>query len=552
VISVRRLIPPAAVLCALASTAALAHASAGPLEPVGCVAWDKAPIEGCASARAMGNSAYLGITPDGKNVYVSARNVDAVAAFARNRTTGGLEQLPGTAGCISDSGAPIEGCAVAAGLDRPAQMASSPDGKNLYVGGTYSNSIVSFTRNPETGELTQTGCFTDVDRPDPDCVTTPGMRTPTGVTISPDGAFVYVAAYDSDAIAWFSRDLATGALTPAGCVSKAVIAGCATRAPGIDAATAIAISRDGASLYVASPDSNSIAAFARDPATGALTSVGCISGDDGAGRDPACAAGHEVDYPQFVAIAPDGLHVYVSATDVHTIIILARDPITGALTQSGCVSDIDDAVGVCDLPAVGLDLPLGIAITSTGRFVYTGAFGYGSVASFERDPASGMLSQFGPCYSTEDDDCLIEPQLGRAGFIALSPDDRQLYVNAPNSSTVSVFARTTSSTAPAITTSKAKIHKGRAPVALACPSDADGGCIGTLELESQTRNAGVGFKIARYDLLAGGTSTVKVKVKITDSNGHGPSNVKALAVTAGTQPGDQIGGESRVIKVVGG
>ncbi len=547
-ISIRRLIPVAAALCALASSAALAHASAGPLEPLGCVAWDQAPIEGCSSARAMGNAAYLGITPDGKNVYVSARNDDALAAFARDRTTGKLKQLKGAAGCISDSNSPIEGCAVAGGLDRPAQMAASPNGKNLYVAGNYSNSIVSFKRSKKKGKLTQTGCFSDAVAPDPDCAPAPALRTPIGVAISPDGNFVYVASYDSDAIAWFSRDPATGALAPAGCVSRAAIQGCATTAPGLNGATAIAISADGANLYAVSPDSNSIAAFGRDRATGALTSLGCISGDDGAGRDPACAAGHEVDYPQFLAVAPDGRHVYVSATDLHTIIILARDPATGALTQAGCVSDIDDAPGACDLPGIGLALPLGIAITSNSRFVYTGAFGYGSVASFERDPATGMLSQFGPCYSTEDDDCLIAEQLGRAGYIALSPDDRHLYVNAPNSNTVSVFSRTTSSTAPKIKKAKATIDKGRVRVPLACPKDADGGCIGTLELEPLS-DVGIRFKTADYDLLT--ASKHKVEVKVTHSEGHA-SSFKALAVAAGREPGDEIIGQSRVITVTGG
>jgi DNA-binding beta-propeller fold protein YncE len=43
--------------------------------------------------------------------------------------------------------------------------------------------------------------FTAADRPDPDCTSVPSLRTPIGVVISPDGAFVYVASYDSDAIA---------------------------------------------------------------------------------------------------------------------------------------------------------------------------------------------------------------------------------------------------------------------------------------------------------------------------------------------------------------
>ncbi len=85
-------------------------------------------------------------------------------------------------------------------------------------------------------------------------------------------------------------------------------------------------------------------------------------------------------------------------------------------------------------------------------------------------------------------------------------------------------------------------------MALACPSGADGGCIGTLELQSLILGGDTDFKPAHYDLLAG--SKRKVKVKLKGSEGAGRR--KMLAVAAGLEPGDEIIGESRVITVVGG
>src|SRR5258705_12702699 len=71
---------------------------------------------------------------------------------------------------------------------------------------------------------------------------------------------------------------------------------------GIDEPSAIAISPDGAQLYVAGSGSNAVAIFARDADTGALRAAGVVR--DGARRVDG------LDQPGDVAISPDGAHVY--------------------------------------------------------------------------------------------------------------------------------------------------------------------------------------------------------------------------------------------------
>src|SRR5205085_2602724 len=78
--------------------------------------------------------------------------------------------------------------------------------------------------------------------------------------------------------------------SPNACVTESFGNGCNV-GDGLAAAIGVAVSADGKSVYVASANGGSgggVAAFARDPNTGALTTeLGCVSEDAG-GR---CTAG---------------------------------------------------------------------------------------------------------------------------------------------------------------------------------------------------------------------------------------------------------------------
>jgi 6-phosphogluconolactonase (cycloisomerase 2 family) len=89
----------------------------------------------------------------------------------------------------------------------------------------------------------------------------------------------------------------------------------------------------------------------------------------------------------------------------------------------------------------GIALPLALAITRNGKFAYLAGFGYGEVTSYTRNVKSGQLNQIGKCISDSDPRCPGGKGLARAGFLALSPDERFVYVNAPSANSISVFAR---------------------------------------------------------------------------------------------------------------
>ena len=92
-----------------------------------------------------------------------------------------------------------------------------------------------------TGDLTGAGCISKAALAG--CNTNGGgaLGGSSGVAVSPDGTSVYVASYDDNAISIFNR-AANGALTGAGCISKAALAGCNTNGGGaLSAATDVAV-----------------------------------------------------------------------------------------------------------------------------------------------------------------------------------------------------------------------------------------------------------------------------------------------------------------------
>ena len=128
-------------------------------------------------------------------------------------TLGALVQLSGSSGCLVDRAAPKPGCKTVRALAGPAPflgseaIAISPDAKNVYVASSRSNAIAVFKRNKNTGKLTQAagvaGCI--AAQGVSGCASGIGLEGPNSVTVSPDGRYVYAAAFASNAVSVFKR-----------------------------------------------------------------------------------------------------------------------------------------------------------------------------------------------------------------------------------------------------------------------------------------------------------------------------------------------------------
>lgn len=222
----------------------------------GCLVDRSAPKPRCGTARGLlGPGPFMGsraiaVSPDGRNVYVASSRSNAVAVFRRNPKTGALGQPSGAAGCVAAKGA--SGCGKAIGLNGPNSVAVSANGRNVYVTSRGSNAITAFRRDRSTGALHQlpgaAGCISGL--PLPGCAAGTALLGPDVVVVSPDGGNVYAGLFFGNAVAAFGRDPSTGALTQlsgsAGCIAEAT-SGCATGI-ALKAVEGLAISGDGASV----------------------------------------------------------------------------------------------------------------------------------------------------------------------------------------------------------------------------------------------------------------------------------------------------------------
>ena len=93
------------------------------------------------------------------------------------------------------------------GLDGAYSVTVSPDGNHVYAGGYTDDAIAVFSRNSSTGALT----YVEMQKIGVGGVD--GIRAVTSVVVSPDGKHVYATGFHDDAVAVFTRNSSTGALT---------------------------------------------------------------------------------------------------------------------------------------------------------------------------------------------------------------------------------------------------------------------------------------------------------------------------------------------------
>lgn len=251
----------------------------GALTAKGCVDDDDFgtdPNQGedtCAqSTDGLDQTGALAISDDGKSLYATGEQ-GTIVRFNR-KPNGALTPK----GCIDDNDlvAPDDCAKHTNGLETAEGLTVSGDGKSVYVVSGDDDAIVRFDRK-RSGALRPKGCIDDNDfGSDPEqgadtCAnSTSAMNESTGVAVSADGDWVYVATGEDDAIVRFKR-AAGGALTPKGCIDDNDFGtdplqgedNCADSANGLAKLTSIAITPDGKSVYAVSENDGAIARFRR-------------------------------------------------------------------------------------------------------------------------------------------------------------------------------------------------------------------------------------------------------------------------------------------------
>ena len=382
------------------------------------------------------------VSPDNRNVYFVSL-FGTVSEFARNSTTGALTEV----GCLTGTAAP--GCTQVnnSGLNGPAAVAVSADGRNVYVVGQGDNAIVTLARNPTTGTLTWLSC---IGEPGSSCANTSGkgLTTGYGVVVSPDGKNVYVSSLSDKAVAEFDRNATTGVLTqkaaPSDCISGPGGASCGVAtATGMANPIGVSISPDGANVYIESGGTmggGDVAEFSRNGSTGALSQLPA----------PNDQVTGSIDGTEDMAFSPDGRFAYANSFANSAIVELSRNTTSGALAQIGCVTA--NAGGCAVDNAHGISGALGVAVSPDGANLYASGPGAAAEASFARNPTTGLLTQLPApfdCMTDTGSGCgqVDATGLGGARRVAVAPDGRTVYVAGQGSSALAVLRRSPATTA---------------------------------------------------------------------------------------------------------
>jgi 6-phosphogluconolactonase (cycloisomerase 2 family) len=484
----------ALLFCVLAPCASAAAASPpGTLAQLagagGCVSMQTAL--GCTPARGLDDARAVALSPDGRSLYVAAATPASVTSFSVAPGNGLLAQLNLSAGCLASIAQ--DGCGDARALAGASAIAVSPDNLHVYVAAATAGAVASFARQPN-GSLVQligiAGCI--VGTATPGCDSGPALGGADAIAISPDGRFVYVGAGTADALLVFSRDAATGRLTPlagaAGCL-RANRTNC-TPVTGIDGPSAIAITPDGTSLYVSSATAGTITAFQRDVNTGTLTQLGpglgCLSDVPLADCTPIGGLARASS----IAITPDGLTVVAVGTDDDAVLSLRRDPPTGALTRVSCVAATAATAGCTVSPLI--QGPRAVTIRPGGFVAWVASSRGDSIVTLQLDIATGTLT---PTTGTAaclrrlaSLDCRAARALDDPRGLVTSADGSRVYAVSALSDGVAVLGP---QLAPNCLAVRAKtVANNPRSVVLAC-SDPNGDRV-TLTIQRQPRHGRIG------------------------------------------------------------
>jgi 6-phosphogluconolactonase len=289
----------------------------------------------------------------------------------------------------------------------PQSIAVDPAGKFAYVmnggcGGGIGGYVSMYTINATTGALASIG---------PPVYTYDYGGSPGSVAVSPSGKFLYVtnSGYvwdlDDGSVAMYAINATTGALTYTGMVSG--------NCPGLCLPSSVIVDPSGRFAYVASGGYGfpyNIEMYTINATTGALTSIGTI------------AAGTA---PVSLAMDPAGKFAYVvneSGGSTGNVSMYAINATTGALASIGTI-------------AAGTD-PVCVAVDPSGKFVYVTNSGSNDISMYNIDPTTGALTSIGTIAAGTDPVSVAVDRSGKFVYVTNSgSNDVAMYtINATTGS----------------------------------------------------------------------------------------------------------------------
>lgn len=341
----------------------------------------------------------------------------------------------------------VEGCITVSELEQPIDIEVTGDGSSLYSTANNEDDLLSFSRDPDSGNLTYSECYRTTDG-SPSCAVPLGpppdprasLITSTGLFPSPDGSSIYVTGGEEVVLHHFSRNASTGALSLVECHTSnaAFYAGCRQWAGnalgGGELNLAFDISDDGRHIYLGTEDGDDmILFFSRDLATGAVELEQCFAQAADPLPDPC------VELPQFeaevdggLALTGDGGALAVGTLgQIDSALFFDRNENTGRLEFRECFSETptefaDPEVEECS--QAGIEGSFGSMLTSgDGKSIYLSS--NSAVNRFDRDPVSGDITFRGCVGDLTAANCTLLSDFG-GGSGMVAGDDRSVLITS--------------------------------------------------------------------------------------------------------------------------
>ena len=273
------------------------------------------------------------------------------------------------------------------------------NGKNVYYSSDAGNGVVVLSRSgaslTEVQVVTQAGTylcgpaiFCPINR----------MGGARGIALSPDDQYLYVTGFDDSTLTVWRRNMANGLLTYTQSFTQTI--------EGVNVlggAARVAVSPDGAHIYVAANTEDTVAVFQRQ-SDGQLV-FQTVYRDGTGGFDG-------LNGPQDLAISPDGQYLYVAAEDESALNVFNRGSADGGLTVSQIIT-----AGVVD--------PWSVAVSrdDAGERIFLGLGAPDTIQTYVRAEDTGQLSLL----DTDSDS--VSSNLNGPRFFAVAPENEHIYVS---------------------------------------------------------------------------------------------------------------------------
>ena len=342
---------------------------------------------------------------------------------------------------------------------------------------------------------------------------TPGAGAPQSIALDAAGKFAYVVGGGCDGgigayVSMYTIDPTTGVLTSVGPVSA--------NGYGVYyGATSIAVDPLGKFAYVSNPgdlfdygseSEGTASMYSINSATGALTSVGTITGVYPGG---ACCFNS-------VAVDPSGRFAYMTnggmnAGGLNLVSEFTIDSTSGALTSIGTVATGDD--------------PNSVAIDSGGKFAYVANFSSNDVSMYTINATSGALTSVGTIATGQD-----------PASVAVDPAGKFAYVTNEGSNSVSMYSIDATSGA---LTSIGTVATGQEPVSVAVdPAGKFAYVVNFISNDVSMYTVGTDGSLTPLGTIAAGTYPTSVAVHpsggfvyVTNS---GSNDISVYSIDSGT------------------